>query len=165
MMKKVVPILAYAASVFVSHKYAAGYWVVGPVFALALMIANLEAVRKKISPNHLLFIAASTLTYALVYWISDRGWKFQNDMLDMLFGSMSGGVVVGSLLLPFLHAMLLGEDAKSAQSAAVALIASWYVVLVLAWVDDLIKFRYDVNYILIAIAVWQGIYLYRLKVK
>ena len=164
-MKKIVAILAYAASVFISHKYAAGYWVVGPVFALALFIANFESVRKKVSPNHLLFLAASTLVYALVYWISDKGWKFHSDTADMLFGALSGGVVVGSLMLPFLHSMLLGADAKSSQSTALSLIGAWYAVLLLAWIDDAVKFKPDINYILIAIAVWQGIYLYRLKVK
>ena len=164
-MTKIIPWLAYGASVYISHKFSSHYWVVGPVFAAAVLLANFEAIRKKISPSHLLFIGVSTLVYALVFWISDKGWKFSPDWLDMLAGSLSGGVVVGSLLLPFLHTILLGADAKTAQSTALVLIVSWYAVVLLSWIDDAIKFKPDVDYILIAIALWQGIYLTRLKVK
>lgn len=164
-MTKIIPWLAYGASVFVSRKFCEGYWVVGPVFGTAVLLAHFESIRKKFSPNHLLFVAASALIYALVFWISDKGWKFQQDWLDRLAGSLSGGVVVGSLLMPFVHAILLGADPKSAQSASVSLIGSWYAVVFLSWLDEILHIKFRMDYLFLAIALWQGLYLYRLKLK
>lgn len=164
-MKKVIPWLAFIASILISRKFCDQYWVVGPVFGAAVLVANYEIVRKKFSIQYILFLAASTLIYALIFWIADKGWKFESDALDMLAGSLSGAVVVGSLLMPFIHTMLLGADFKTAQSTALGLIAVWYVVVLLSWIDDKVGFSPRIDYIFIAIAFWQGLFLYRLKAR
>jgi hypothetical protein len=164
-MKKIIPWLVYAASVFLSAHFAAGYWAVGLIFGIAVLLANFEAVRSKLSLQHLVFVVASILIYALVYWMADKGWKFNQDWLDSLIGSFSAGVVVGSLLLPFVHSILFGTDPKRIQSTALALIGSWYGVVLLSWLCGYFKIKLPVTYIQIAIALWQGIYLARLRLK
>jgi hypothetical protein len=162
---KVLAVLIYGLCVFISRKFADEYWVTGPVFGAAVLAVNFGQIRKKISPSHLVFVGASTLIYALVFWIADKGWKFRNDALDMLAGSLTAGVVVGSLLMPFIHAILLGVDTKTAQATALALIGSWYAVILLSGLDGMFHFGARIDYLLIGIALWQGIYLYRLKTK
>ncbi len=162
-MKKIFPFLAYAASVFVSHRFLTEYWVVGPVFGVALLLANPERVFKKLSFQHLLFLGASTLIYALVLWISNHGWKFREEGIDMLFGSTSAAIAVGSLLLPSVHALLFGTDFKTVRSVSLALILSWYGTLLLSWLDETIGIKPPIDYSLVALALWQGIYLKRLK--
>jgi len=162
-VKRLAPIAAYAVSVFISSYYTAEYWVVGPVFAAAALAVNYPAVSKKFSSKHLLFIAASTLIYALVFLIANRGWKIEADWLDMLAGSATAGVVLGSILMPSVHAMLFGAEIKTVRSVCLWLIASWYAVNLLAWLGDQFDFAHGINYNLLSVALWQGIYLRRLK--
>ena len=163
-MEKIIPLLAWGISVFISHKYAARYWVVGPVFAAALLAAHFDQIRKKISLRHFGLVIASTLIYALVFWISDKGWKFRQDWLDMLAGSLTAGVLLGSLLLPAAHALLFGIDLKTVRSVFLWLIASWYLVILISLASEALGFRTGVvDYFLFAIAAWQGIYMKRLK--
>jgi len=162
-MRKIFPFLIYAASVFVSHRFLTEYWVVGPVFGAALLLANSEQVFKKLSFQHFLFLGASTLIYALVLWISNHGWKFKEDWIDMLFGSTTAAIAVGSLLLPSIHALLFGTDFKAVRSVSVALILSWYGTLLLSWLHETIGIKLHIDYSLVAVALWQGIYLKRLK--
>ncbi len=163
--KMILPILAYAVSVYVSWKFCAGYWVVGPVFAAALIIANLDTVRKKFSLKPYGLVILSTLIYALVFWISEKGWRLQPEWLDMLAGSLSAGVILGSVLMPALHASLYGFEVKNAQITSAALIVSWYVCISLSLMKEYMGLRLPISEGLLAIALWQGIYLNRMKLK
>ena len=163
-MKNILSFIAYAGSVFVSWKFYDRHWIVGPVFALSLLLAHVDQTIKKFSLRHLFFIAASTLTYGLVYQIaSEGGWKFRADWLDMVAGQATCGVIVGSLLMPALHSFIYGTDSKSARAVSLSLVISWYVVIFLSWLDEALRFKPDIPYLLIAIALWQGIYRKRLK--
>ena len=162
-MKRWIALAAYAASVFLSFKFCAEYWVTGPVFAAALLLVNYEQVLKGFSFKYVLLSAASTLIYALVVWISSNGWRFHNNIADMLMGSTSCGVVAGSFLMPGVHAVLFGIDIRRVRTTILLLLLSWYGALLASWIDDKSGLRSPVNYALVAIALWQGFYLYRLK--
>ena len=162
-MKKVIPWLVYGLCVLISRRYCAGYWVVGPVFGVALLLVNFERVSKKLSSKHFAFVLASTLIYALVYFIADKGWKFRQDWLDMLAGSLSGGIVLGSILMPLIHAKLFGLKFKAVKLVSLLLIVSWYAVAAASLIGEVIGFKSPIDFILIAIALWQGIYLKCLK--
>lgn len=164
-MAILISILAYLLSVFVSWKYCAGYWVVGPVFAAAILMAHFKQVGKKFSLRHVAWILASTLVYALVYWISRKGWAFQQDWLDMLAGSLTAGVIAGSLLMPAIHAYLFDVPSKSARKASLLLILSWYVTIFLSLLDEKLGFKPHIEYDFVAIALWQGIYFRTLRIK
>lgn len=161
----ILPILAYAASVYISWKFCAGYWVVGPVFAAALIIVNLGTVRKKFSIKPYGLVAFSTLIYALVFWIGEKGWRLQPEWLDMLAGSMSAGVIIGSILMPALHSSLYGLDVKNAQVTSASLIVSWYICILLSIMREYMGLRLPISEGLLAIALWQGIYLKRMTLK
>ncbi len=164
-MKKIIPFVAYLLSVFVSHRFVTGYWVVGLVFAAAVFAVHYEKVFKKFSVRHWGFAIASTLIYALVYWMADKGWKFRNDWLDMLAGSLTGGVVVGSFLMPSVHAVIFGIDFKTVRSTFLWLVASWYFALFFSWLWQTSGLKPNLDFSLFAIALWQGIYLKRLQVS
>lgn len=161
-MNKLLIVVVYAASVWLSRKLCMGYWYVGPIFALAVCAANPQ-ILKKISLRHLAYIAASTLTYALVYGIGAHGWNFKADWLDMLAGAVTGGVIVGSILMPAVHAMLFGADSRTAGKTSLYLILSWYAVNIASLLDDRFNIDAPIDYLLVAIALWQGIYLKNLK--
>ena len=72
-MAKIIPWVIYALGVLISKRFCVGYWVVGPVFAVTLLLANYERISKTLSKKHILFILASTLTYAFVYLIASKG--------------------------------------------------------------------------------------------
>lgn len=163
-MRQIFPWIVYGASVFLSRQYADGYWAVGPIFGAACLLVHFEKLKKGVAPRHGLFVIASTFTYALVYWIADHGWSFKEDTLDMLFGALSSGVVVGSLLMPFLHGLLFSTDIKTVRKASVSLVLSWYGANLLALADDALHVPWEVDYLLVAIALWQGLYLRSLKI-
>lgn len=156
-------VLIWAAASYFSRQYAAGYWAVGPIFGGALYLVNRERVFKKFSPRHLLLFIASVLIYALVYLVAAKGWKFRNDWLDMLAGGVSGGVIVGSVLMPSVHAMLLGNDLKTVRAVSIKLIAVWYIAIFLSKIFEIAGVPYRIDFLWISIAAWQGIYLKYLK--
>ena len=161
-IEKAVLVAAYLVSVFISDKYCSGYWVVGPVFAAAFLLSRYKKVLAHFSWRHIAFAAASTLVYALVWWIADNGWKFQNDTLDMIFGSLSAAVIVGSILMPSIHVLLFGGDLKKTRQTAVLLVLSWYAVVLVSHLGDINDFGRNIDYGLVSIALWQGIYFLRL---
>lgn len=164
-MKKAVLILIYGLTVWLSRGFCASYWVVGPVFAAAVLAFNFQSIHShRISVRHLLLIASSTLIYALVYWIASKGWKLRPEWLDMLAGGMTSAVVIGSILMPSVHAMLFDLDVAAVRRTVLYLIVSWYAAILLSWIDDRLGLRIPVDYLLIAIALWQAIYLRMLKI-
>lgn len=162
-MARILPWAAYILSVLISWKFCAGYWVVGPVFWLALLAANYGHICQRFSPRHLALGFASTLVYALIYWMANNTWQFRREWVDMLAGGLTAGVILGSILMPSIQALLFGMDFKTAGAVSLALILSWYGVNFISWVDEAIGVKPDIDYGLIAIALWQGIYLRRLK--
>jgi len=161
-MNNLFIVAVYALSVWFSRRMCMGYWYVGPIFALTACAVNPQILRK-ISMRHLIFFAAAILTYALVYGIASHGWDFKADWLDMLAGSVTGGVVVGSIIMPSIHAMIFGIDSKTAGKTALYLIISWYLVNIASLLDDRFNLDVPIDYLLVAIALWQGIYLKNLK--
>lgn len=159
------PWIVYFASVIISWKYCAGYWVVGPVFAAACLLMQYERVRKGFSPRHLVFTAASVLTYALVYRLSNKGWRLEPELLDMLAGSFTAAVVLGSILMPMLHGMIFSVEIRTVRKVSLLLIASWYFTILLSYAHEALGVPFRVNYTLVAIAFWQGIYFRNLKVS
>ncbi len=162
-MKKIFSLLIWFVCALVCRQYAAGYWVVGPVFALAVFLVNRDKVFGKISAQHVIFTASSTLIYALVYRLADKGWKLSPDWFDMLAGGFTAGVVLGSVLLPCVHMLLFGGNFKEVRSVTAMQVISWYVILLLSWGFEKLDFRQPVDFMFVAIAVWQGIYLKRMK--
>lgn len=163
-MNRLITLAIYAASVFVSDRFSRGFWIVGPVFALAYLLIYRKDLKNLLNIQSASFIAASTLTYALVYTLASKGWNFKNDLLDLLFGSMTAGVIVGSLLMPFIHSLLFSTDMKNVRKTALWLIASWYGVCLISLIDDFLQIPWNLDYLLISIALWQGIYIRRLKI-
>lgn len=162
-MQTLISVLIWLAASYFSRQYAAGYWIVGSVFGAAVLLCNRERVFKSISIPHVLFFLASVLVYALVYLIAAKGWKFQNDWADMAAGGLTGGVIVGSILLPVLHTMLFAGDIKTVRSVSLKLIASWYITLLLSKVFESLGAEYRIDFLWISVAAWQGIYLKYLK--
>lgn len=160
---KVFPLAVYGVSVFASSRHAAQMWVVGPVFALAILGVNAVHLKRAFVPRYLLLAAASTLIYAVVFLMADRGWKFHSDWMDMLFGGLSAGVVFGSLSMPLAQAFLFGRDFKTARLTSFHLILSWYFVILISGLEGALGLGLHINYIFISVALWQGIYLYQLK--
>lgn len=163
MAQTLLSVLIWLAASYFSRQYAAGYWVVGTLFGAAVLLCNRARVFKSISIQHVLFFIGSVLIYALVYLIAAKGWKFQNDWVDMLAGGVTGGVVVGSILLPVLHAMLFAGDIKTSRSVSLKLIASWYITLLLSKIFESAGVKYRVDFLWLSIAAWQGIYLKYMK--
>lgn len=163
-MKAIISVIIWLVASYFSRQYAAGYWVVGPVFGAALLVYNRARVFKSFTLRHLFLFLASVFVYALVYLIAAKGWKFKNDWLDMLAGGTTGGVIVGSILMPALHAMLFPVDAKMTRSVSLKLIASWYITLLISKVLETAGFEFRIDFLWISIAAWQGIYLKYLKI-
>ncbi len=155
--------IVYLASVWVSVKFADGYWVVGPVFGMAVISYDSKSFRNLVIGKHALFLLASTLIYSLVYWISIRKWGWPSESLDYFAGPFPAAVVTGSILLPFAHRAIFGASAGRTLQTTLWLSFSFFLVTLTTFINDRFSFGLHVNFIAIAIALWQGIYLYFLS--
>ncbi len=159
MLQKIVRFVIYASSVLISAKYAAGYWVVGPVFGLAVVAYRSQDLKKLFKPKDISFLIASTLIYAFVYHISSQNWNYGSDLADSLYGSFPIAVITGSVLLPLAHQMIFGANAKTFKKAVVALIASYYLVTLVSMLRDVLTPGLSLNLMLLLVGAWQGTYL------
>jgi len=153
-------LVVFAASAWISVKYAVGYWVVGPVFGLAVVSWDSNTFKKFVAVKHLSFLAASTLSYALVYHVSTLNWGHGSDFLDSMIGSLPIAVVVGSILLPLAHKLLFSSDFKRAARLIILLILSFYIITLISFGNDHFEWGFKINFLAISITVWQGLYLY-----
>ena len=153
-------LVVYFISVWLSVKYADGYAVVGPIFGLAVVAFDSKFFRNILKEKHLSFILASTLIYALVYSITSIKWESQIALVNYLIGPFPIGVVLGSILLPTAHKMIFKKPAALMRQVIFSLIASFYVVSLLAYFYNEFKWGIRFSFLGVSIAVWQGIYLY-----
>ena len=160
MFEKIVRFLIYASSVFISCKYAAGYWVVGPVFGLAVVCWDSNNLRNFAADRHIAFLAASSLIYALVFHISSQNWGRGSDLSDSLYGSLPIAVITGSILLPVAHKVLLRTGSKALTRTIPRLIASYYFIALVSLANDAWKLGWNINFLFLSLGAWQGIYLY-----
>lgn len=82
----------------------------------------------------------------------------------MLFGGLTAGVILGSCLMPIFHKLIFSEDSKRVKKVILRMILSWYLVNLFSLLDNLLGIPGQINYLLIAIALWQGIYFWYLKI-
>ena len=162
MFEIIARFLIYASSVFISCKYATGYWVVGPVFGLAVVCWDSDNLKKFVAPKHGAYFAASTLIYALVYFIASKNWNRGSDLADSLFGSLPIAIVTGSFLLPLAHKLFLGAKVKTLVRTIPLLIFSYYVLAMVSLANDTWHLGWDFKFLFLNIGIWQGIYLYTL---
>ena len=160
-----VRLIIYVCSVLISFKYAGGYWVVGPVFGLAVVCWDSNTFRSFAAKKHLAFLAASSLIYALVYHISRQNWNHGSDFMDSVAGSLPVAVITGSILLPLAHKVFLSAGWKAVRQTIPLLVASYYLVTAVSWAKDVSGVTWDINFLMVAIAAWQGAYLYSFFLK
>ncbi len=153
-------LVVLAVSAWISVKYAVGYWVVGPVFGLAVVSWDSNTFKKFVAVKHLSFLAASTLIYALVYYISTLNWGHGSDFLDSIIGSLPIAVVLGSILLPLAHKFLFSSSFNRVARLMILLIFSFYIITLISFGNDYFEWGLKINFLAISITVWQGLYLY-----
>ncbi len=153
-------LVVFAASVWISVKYAVGYWVVGPVFGLAVISWDSNTFKNVIAAKHLSFLAASTLIYALVYHVSTFNWGRGSDFLDSMIGSLPIAVMIGSVLLSLAHRALFSAPLRVTLRVMASLILSFYAITLLSFGNDHFEWGLKINFLAISITVWQGLYLY-----
>jgi hypothetical protein len=150
----------YAVSVAVSRQYAAGYWVVGPLFGLAVVFYDSSGVKGLKPLKHLAFVAASSVIYALVFWIANAKWSVSEGVTGDFVGPFPAGVVLGSVLLPAAHKVILGQRAFKAISVALSLVISFYALMLFDYFSRQSRQLLDYDFMTVAIMLWQGLYLY-----
>ena len=150
----------YIVSVWISVKYADRYTVVGPVFGLAVVAYDSKFFRNVSRDKHVMFVAASTFIYALVYWVSLGKWESKSQLFNYFIGPFSVGVVLGSILLPLAHQIILRSSIAKTKQVIPSLVVSFYVVMLTAYLSNEFGFGAHFNFASVAIAVWQGLYLY-----
>jgi hypothetical protein len=160
MIENVIRFVIYACSAFVSCKYFNSHWIVGPVFGLAVVGWDSKNFRDLSAIKHLAFLAASSLIYALVFTISSQNWNRGSDLYDSLFGSLPIAVITGSILLPTAHKLLLKIETKKLARTVPLLILSYYVIAFFSLANDTWKWGLQINFLVVSITAWQGIYLY-----
>ncbi len=119
--------VCYIACVWISQKYAGGYWVVGPVFGLTVALFDMTSPRR-LAPKHVLFIALSTLLYSLVYGISRLEIGDDSVLFNYFIGSFPIAIVTGSVLLPIIHTRVFNRSRAGLSRAILALVGSFYLV-------------------------------------
>ncbi len=159
-METLFRLVVFAASAWVSQQYANGYWVVGPVFGMAVVSYDLQGWKDREWFKHLGFLAVSTLVYALVYHISRMDWDRDSDLFDYFLGPFPVAIVAGSILMPLAHRILFRKPGALAMKASLALILSFYLLTLLAYTQEKLDLKWNIQWLAVMIAVWQGIYLH-----
>ncbi len=157
---RLIKLAIYFLCVWISTKFADGYAVVGPVFGLAVVAYDSKFFTNISREKHVGFLIASTLIYALVYWMSLRKWESSFEFFNYLIGPFALGVVLGSVLLPYAHKMFFKKSPVLTKQVIAFLLISFYTVTFFAYVYNEFGIGFSFNYAAIAIALWQGIYLY-----
>ena len=152
--------LVYAVSAWVSSKYADGYWIVGPVFGMAVVSFDIKSLKNLDLFKHAAFVAASTLIYALVYRISRLEWGNNSDLFEYFIGSFPAAIVTGSVLMSVAHLMFFNKSKETMIRAIAGLIVSFYLLTFVIYFNDKSHLGWQVHWITVMIAVWQGMYLY-----
>lgn len=152
-------LLLFIACVFVSHKYAGGYWVVGPAFGFTVAAFDAKGLKSSLG-KHVIFIALSTLVYVLVYSIS--GLKIGDDsvLYNYFIGSFPIAIVTGSVLLPTVHMRVFNRSRAGLTHAILSLVGSFYAVELLMLGAEKLQLAPNFPWLAVLIAVWQGVYLY-----
>src|SRR3989338_1410747 len=159
-MELLFRLLVYAASVWVSNKYADGYWVVGPVFGAAGVSFDLKGFKDLDLVKHAFFIALSTLIYALVYRISRLEWGSDTDLFHYFIGSFPAAIVTGSVLMSVLHTIVFNKSKEAMARAIAFLVGSYYTVTLAMYINEKSQLGFHIQWIAVLIAAWQGLYLY-----
>lgn len=159
-MEVLFRLLVWAASVWVSSKYADGYWVVGPVFGAAVVSFDLKGFKNLDLVKHTLFIALSTLIYALVYRISRLEWGTDTDLFHYFIGSFPAAIVTGSVLMSVLHTIVFNKSKEAMARALAYLVGGYYAVTLVMYINEKSNLGLHVQWITVLIAAWQGFYLY-----
>ena len=158
-METLFRLLVFAASAWVSNKYADGYWIVGPVFGMAVVSFDLKSLKDLNIFKHASFLAASTLIYALVYRISRLEWGNNTDLFEYFIGSFPAAIVTGSVLLSVAHTILFNKSKDVMVRAIAGLVVSFYALVFLMYFNDKSHLGWNIQWIAVMIAVWQGMYL------
>ena len=152
--------LVYAASVWISNKYADGTWVVGPVFGMAVVSFDIKSLKNLDLFRHAAFLGASTLIYALVYRISRLEWGGNSDLFNYFIGSFPAAIVTGSVLMSVAHSVFFNKSKETMVRAIAGIILSFYLLTFLMYFNEKSRLGWQVQWITVMIATWQGMYLY-----
>ena len=159
-MNILVRLLAYGVSVWLSNKYAGGYWVVGPVFGVAVVLHDMKDIHDLRPVKHGLFIVFSTLIYALVYRISLLKWGTDTPLYNYVIGPMPAAIVTGSILMAFMHTVVMNKSKEQMLRAVIVLIVGYYFVTALMFANEKFSLNLNVQWMMVLIGAWQGLYLY-----
>ena len=159
-MENLFRLLVLAASAWVSNKYADGYWVVGPVFGMAVVSYDMKSLQDLKLFKHAFFVVVSTLVYALVYRISRLEWGNSTDLFDYFIGSFPAAIVTGSVLMAVAHTVLFNKSKDIMVRAILILVASFYFLTFLMYFNEKSHLGLQIQWIALMITVWQGSYLY-----
>ena len=88
-------------------------WIVGPVFGATVLVWQMNLKRPLIGKS-IAFLISSTLIYAVVSEISGL-WSFPFDLLDIAAGSLTAGVIFGSVALPIAQIIIFPETRQSSE--------------------------------------------------
>lgn len=151
-----IRLAAFLVGAWISGEHTADRWVVGPVFGVVVLLWHARQWEQCWRKPSLIFLACSTLIYALVVTIalSGPGW-FSDNMRIYL------AVAVGTFLLPLVHAVCLGADTSRLRRAVPLIYVVWFMATkLLEWLDP--SLPYPWNRLINSAAIWQAIYLYAL---
>lgn len=158
-METLLRLAAFVLSVWISCKFIGGYWVVGPVFAAVVAVYDRKAFAKDAS-RHVAYLIASTLIWAAVFYIAKNMRWGNGPLFQYGIGAFPAAVVLGSILLPQAHRILLKADAKLAIHTTLALIVSYYLVSFAAYANDDLGIGPKIQWLPVLVGVWQGNYLW-----
>lgn len=146
-----VRLAAFVVGACVSYKYMAGYWVIGPVFGAVVLFWYADSPQKAASLKVPSFFLASTLIWALVFWMSGKEKISHQDILVP--------VAAGSVLLPLAHMFFLNASLRRTLIAVPVIYGVFFVSYRLTeyfhTVDRGVLIQYSLN----VVVAWQAAYL------
>ncbi len=155
-LRLLAKIIVFTVGAYVSILYETSYWYVGPIFGAVVLVWNTRSPRDLLRISSGLFLLASTLIYAGVWWLMDheRAWWFHNSE-----GYFYISIAIGTIALPIAQTVILHRPEWKRTLLAIPLIyGSWYLLASL--LTSLMEHRHIESSLLInAVPIWQAAYL------
>ncbi len=131
-----------------SYQFFTSYWYVGSIFGAVVLAWNSHSLKTLLSFRNAAFLISSTLIYALVIFVYDKGGDADQGFYL--------AVAIGTVLLPIAHKVFLGTSWKRTLIAIVGLYALWYGI---SFLISKLELKGLAEKSINMVSIWQALYL------
>ncbi|MBI4437312.1 MAG: hypothetical protein HY590_07870 [Candidatus Omnitrophica bacterium] len=145
-------VILFLCCAYLSGEHGIGYWYVGPVFGMVILVFHVTSVKALVSLRNGLFLIASTLIYALVNHL------ISSSFLTLTSAAYSRTIVLlGTVLLTLAQGLFLKASWRRVLIAIPGIFLFWSLFGILSNTFGAEETRFET--LINGVTFWQGSYL------